>query len=57
MKRLFVHYLINLILLLIMQLSGQMNALRWSVVIPHGAFTLAFGCFLKQNRSGPLPQQ
>jgi len=56
-KRLFVHYLISLILLLMVQLSGQMNALRWSVVIPHGAFTLAFGCFLKQNRSGPLPQQ
>lgn len=52
-KCLFVYYLISTILLLMVQLSGQMNALGWSVVILHGAFTLGFGYFLKYHWPEP----
>lgn len=46
-KTLFVYYLISTILLLMIQLTGQMNALGWSVVILHGGFTFWFGYYLK----------
>ena len=43
---LFVYYLVSTVLLLLTQLSGQMNAMGWSVVVLHLVLTLWFGYFL-----------
>lgn len=42
----FVYYIVSTILLLITQLSGQMNAMGWSMVILHGVLTIWFGYYL-----------
>lgn len=43
---LFVYYLVSTVLFLITQLSGQMNAMGWSVVGLHVILLLWFGYFL-----------
>ncbi len=45
-KSMFIYYIVSTVLLLITQLSGQMNAMGWSVVGLHVLFTLWFGLFL-----------
>lgn len=42
----FVYYIVSTILLLMTELSGQMNAMGWSVVILHGVLTIWFGYYL-----------
>ena len=43
---LFVYYIVSTILLLMIELSGQMNSMGWSVVILHGVLTIWFGYYL-----------
>ncbi len=43
---LFVYDAVAFIAMLILQLSGAMNALGWGVVFIYLFFTAAFGCFL-----------
>jgi hypothetical protein len=42
----FVYLLVSTIILLITQMTGQMNSMGWSVVILHLVFTIWFGYFL-----------
>ena len=42
----FIYYIVSTILLLMTELSGQMNAMGWSVVILHGVLTIWFGYYL-----------
>jgi hypothetical protein len=43
---LFAYYLVSTVVLVITQMGGLMNALGWSVVAMHVAFTVSFGYFI-----------
>jgi hypothetical protein len=45
-RALFTYFLVSTVLILAIQLGGQMNALGWIIVGLHVAFTVWFGAFV-----------